>query len=100
MPFTLAHPAAVLPLHRRLRRRASLSALVVGSITPDLAYFLPLGVSGSQSHSALGLLVFCLPVGMLAWGVYLMVLRPFILGLIPRPLSQRMARRAPPDGPC
>jgi hypothetical protein len=37
MPFTLAHPAAVLPL---LRRPFAPAALVAGSMAPDLPYFL------------------------------------------------------------
>ncbi|MDX6259516.1 MAG: hypothetical protein QOH84_1204 [Kribbellaceae bacterium] len=37
MPFTLAHPAAVLPL---LRRPFLPAALVAGSMAPDLPYFL------------------------------------------------------------
>jgi hypothetical protein len=91
MPFTLAHPAAVLPLHRRLGRWASLSSLVVGSLAPDFAYFLPLGIPGSFSHSLPGLFVFCLPVGLVVWGVYLAVLRPFFLALLPRAVSERLA---------
>ncbi|HYL00914.1 MAG TPA: DUF4184 family protein [Steroidobacteraceae bacterium] len=44
MPFTLAHPAAVLPLRRvRFLRGAP---LVIGAVTPDVPYYLPLGASG------------------------------------------------------
>lgn len=41
MPFTGSHPAAVLPL---LRWGLIPSALVIGSMSPDLGYFLPLGI--------------------------------------------------------
>jgi len=51
MPFTLCHPALVMPLHRCARRWTSLSALVIGSMAPDFVYFLPLGV-GAASHLA------------------------------------------------
>lgn len=44
MPFTLAHPAAVLPLRRLWR--GGFVALVYGSIGPDIPYFLPLEVFG------------------------------------------------------
>ena len=37
MPFTLSHPAAVIPL----RRWGIFSALIIGSIMPDSVYFLP-----------------------------------------------------------
>lgn len=41
MPFTFSHPAAVLPLLRGLRGRGPLvaSALVAGSMAPDLPFF-------------------------------------------------------------
>jgi membrane-bound metal-dependent hydrolase YbcI (DUF457 family) len=66
MPFTLAHPAVVLPLPRLLRRTILLSALVAGSVVPDLWYVLP-GFGRDDGHSARGLLRFCLPVGLLLW---------------------------------
>jgi len=55
MPLTPAHAAAVVPLWRLLGSRAVLSALVIGSMTPDFAYFLPLGVRRAESHSLAGL---------------------------------------------
>ena len=39
MPFTLAHPAAVLPL--RGVRHLRMAPLVVGAMVPDLPYYLP-----------------------------------------------------------
>ena len=41
MPFTLAHPAAVLPL--RGVRHLRMAPLVVGAVVPDLPYYLPGG---------------------------------------------------------
>jgi hypothetical protein len=51
VPFTFAHPAAVLPLRRFLW----LPGLVVGSMVPDLAYYLPLPGGSGTSHSVIGL---------------------------------------------
>jgi len=61
MPFTLCHPALVVPLHRCVRRWTSLSALVIGSMAPDFVYFLPAGVDGVFSHSVPGLFLYCVP---------------------------------------
>lgn len=44
MPFTLAHPAAILPL-RQLRFLRT-APLIIGAVTPDVPYYLPLGPSG------------------------------------------------------
>jgi len=43
VPFTLAHPAAVLPL--RGLRHLRMAPLTVGAVTPDLPYFLPGGIA-------------------------------------------------------
>jgi Domain of unknown function (DUF4184) len=39
MPWTLAHPAAVLPLRPLCPHRLSFGALVVGSVSPDIGYY-------------------------------------------------------------
>ncbi|GAA0250852.1 hypothetical protein GCM10010492_58880 [Saccharothrix mutabilis subsp. mutabilis] len=50
MPFTFAHPAAVLPLRRRLWSPGP----VTGSVAPDLAYHLPVPGGADLTHSVLG----------------------------------------------
>jgi hypothetical protein len=43
VPFTLAHPAAVLPLRRARHLRSA--PLIVGAMVPDLPYYLPGGIA-------------------------------------------------------
>jgi len=43
VPFTLAHPAAILPL--RSVRYLRMAPLMVGAVVPDLPYYLPWGVA-------------------------------------------------------
>ena len=93
MPFTLAHPAAAVPLRRWLGP-GSLSALVVGSLTPDLPYFLPLGVLGRESHSPAGLLWFCLPAGLLGFVLHEVLIRPLVLALLPARVACRLELRS------
>lgn len=54
MPFTLSHPAAVLPLLRRSGARGPLvaSALVAGSTAPDVPYFADSVVPGVFGYGA------------------------------------------------
>ena len=92
MPLTFAHPAAVLPF-----RRCGLpfSGLVVGSIAPDLEYVLHLAPRSEVSHTALGLLVFCVPAGMIGlWLFHRVWVRPMadLLGSSPH---DRMGCGAP-----
>ncbi|HVP28046.1 MAG TPA: DUF4184 family protein [Myxococcota bacterium] len=101
MPFTLAHPAAAVPLQRRLGRFGVLSALVIGSMVPDVAYFVPLGVTRAQSHSVAGLLWWCLPAGLALYALFHAVLSPALVALAPRALRARVApieaSRTPPQ---
>ncbi|HWW02578.1 MAG TPA: DUF4184 family protein [Candidatus Acidoferrum sp.] len=66
MPFPLAHPAAVLPLRRYCPRFFSFPALVVGSLAPDLGYFFGRLHLDGFSHSLLGSVLLCLPLGILS----------------------------------
>ncbi|MFB7722179.1 DUF4184 family protein [Nocardia sp. NPDC056100] len=78
MPFTLAHPAAVLPLARKLW----LPGLVAGSLAPDMPYYLPIGVDGELTHSPVGLPIdLLLGVALLALG---RILRRPVLSLLGR----------------
>ena len=92
MPLTLAHPAAAIPLRHPLGRAAVLAALVVGSITPDLPLFLPLGLSRNTTHTALALLWFCMPAGVLGYLLYDLVLDRPLRALGPEGLQRRLVR--------
>lgn len=63
MPFTLAHPAAVLPFRRV--RLLPMAPLVVGAMAPDFEYLARLRPIGSLMHSPLGALTVAVPVAML-----------------------------------
>lgn len=65
MPFTLAHPAAILPLSRLCPRQLSFPALVMGSLAPDVGYVFARWQVDEYSHSLVGSAVFGLPTGAL-----------------------------------
>ena len=94
MPWTFAHPAAVLPL-----RRCGLpfAPLVVGSMSPDFSYFLGSFESGGFTHSLPGLLLFCLPMGLLVLFVASWLREP-VAQLLPQP--HRQALLATADAPA
>ncbi|ETW94428.1 MAG: hypothetical protein ETSY1_34875 [Candidatus Entotheonella factor] len=95
MPFTLAHPAAVLPLWRRLHHPGEMSAAVIGSMAPDFVFWLPLPIDRDTSHSILGLFLFCLPTGVMALWLYQTLIRDPIVALLPRAISVRLPLRQP-----
>ena len=90
MPFTLAHPAAALPLQPLLGSAAAPAGLAIGSMAPDLAFFLPLSVSRAESHSLAGLLWFCLPLGLVANGRFFWRAAPLASALAPGPVAARL----------
>jgi hypothetical protein len=81
VPFTPAHPAAVLPF---LRRGHWVSAgLVTGSLAPDLPTYLPLSLTHEQTHALSAILW---PDGALALGLLVVwwgPLRPALMSLWP-----------------
>ncbi len=91
MPFTVSHAAAVLPLQRFARLHLPLSALMVGSMAPDFGYFFSREESRQITHSFAGLFTFSLPMGMLVWLVYLVLLEKATITLLPDRWHTRFA---------
>lgn len=85
MPFTLAHPAAVLPLVHRGRARGPLigSALVFGAMAPDVPYFAGAFGLGDLAHTwaAVPTLDLAITAGLAS--VWHLVLRVPLVGLLP-----------------
>jgi len=96
VPFTLAHPAIVLPL--RARWPGAFLALVIGSMAPDMPYFLPpnLGILIPNGHSLYGSLVTSLPLGFLFYALLVSGRRVMVAPLwgIHRRLLDAMLERA------
>ena len=82
MPFTLAHPAAVLPLRRFCPRFFNFPALVAGSLSPDVGYFFRTLKLDEFSHSLGGSLGFCLPAGVVMLGFFYALRLP-VVGMLP-----------------
>jgi hypothetical protein len=83
MPFTVSHTAAALPFLRWLRPERVLAAAVIGSMVPDFGLFLPFSVPRGATHGRLALLTFCLPLGLLMWLLYEVLIRPALLEVAP-----------------
>jgi len=90
MPFTFSHPAIVLPLKRLLPSWLSLSALIIGSTTPDFEYFLNMKMQGSWGHSWGGLLSFNLPVGLVLYLLWHKWVKHPLISSLPSIIGQRL----------
>lgn len=91
MPFTASHVTAVLPFSRTFLPPA---ALAIGSMAPDLPYFLPLDIDRDFTHSPLGMVTIDLLVALVALAAWLFVLRAPVLDFSPRWVRERVASRA------
>jgi hypothetical protein len=96
VPFTLSHAVAALPF---LRTQLPVAALVIGTMTPDLPYFLPVGIPREFSHSLLGVITIDLLVGIAVLLAWIFVLRAPLLDYSPAWLRERMPRRVPTRTP-
>jgi hypothetical protein len=83
VPFTISHAAAAIPLRRFGKFRLPLAALMIGSMSPDFAYFLPGDLDRTDTHSIAGLFWFCWPVCLGLWVLFVRVLEQPTLALLP-----------------
>jgi hypothetical protein len=83
MPFTVSHIAAVLPGYRPLTRAHVFTAAVIGSMVPDFGLLMPGMFARWQTHSLPALITFCLPVGLTAYWLTLLLIRPAMLEVLP-----------------
>jgi hypothetical protein len=97
VPFTISHAAAVLPFSRPLARWRLLSASVIGAMVPDFRIFFP-GMPRVETHSAVALLTFCLPVGLITYWVFQGLIRTAVLEVLPdSPYARWRPLAAPAD---
>jgi hypothetical protein len=93
LPFTLSHPAAVLPLRAVAGERLCWLALALGSVAPDLPYFVDFQASREHTHSVSGIFTFALPAGWVLVLLFRHALRPALLDLAPPALAARVPLR-------
>jgi len=96
MPWTVAHPAAVLPLRKLGLKHLSFRGLVVGSVSPDIGYYVGRFDLAAIAHTALGLLILCLPTGLALFALVRVLHRP-VANLLPEP--HRSALLSVPQAP-
>jgi hypothetical protein len=83
VPYTVSHVAAVMPGYKLLSRAHVFSAAVIGSMAPDFGLLLPREPARVDTHSMIGLITFCLPVGLLAYWLTQLLIKPAVLEALP-----------------
>jgi Domain of unknown function (DUF4184) len=93
MPFTFSHPAAVLPLRRRIKSLQTVP-LIIGSVAPDLPYYVPARLNRYttswlyhftlDTHTFSGALWADVPIGMATLLLVFLFRAPLTVLLAPR----------------
>jgi hypothetical protein len=86
----MAHAVAAIPLRRFKNSFMVPVALVIGTMIPDLAYFLPKEVVLVNSHSLLGIFLFCVPFGIAAYFFFYLLVSPVGFAMCPAMLQSRL----------
>src|SRR5688572_17618808 len=90
MPWTLSHPAAILPFKRLCPKYLSFPALVIGSMSPDVGYYVSQYDAADYAHTFPGSLLLCIPAGLLLL-LGLFLLRRPLWFLLPEPHRSALA---------
>ena len=92
MPFTGSHAAAVVPL---TGLGFVPSALVVGSMAPDVPYYVPLPVAHDVSHSLVGIGTADVWLGLVVFGVWQAAVAAAVVAIGPAGLRSRLGPASP-----
>jgi hypothetical protein len=90
MPFTLAHPIATAPIWFGSKKNLDLPSLFVGSMIPDVDYFIALQPVETFGHTLAGVLTQGVPYSIALLLCIRYVLRRPFLALIPQPLARKL----------
>lgn len=97
MPFTPSHVAAILPLRGRHSAALPFAALAIGSMSPDLPYFVPgLRWMGGLTHTGWAIVSLDVALGLVAWLLWRW-LAPALKELSPTAIRRRW--RLPAERP-
>lgn len=92
MPFTGSHPAAVLPF---LRTGLPASALVIGSIAPDVPYYAPVPMTPHVTHTLLGAASVDALIAAVVFAGWQALVGPALVAYGPAALRVRLAGSVP-----
>lgn len=73
-----------------LSRAHVFSAAVIGSMVPDFDLLAPVFPSRVETHSLVGLFSFCLPVGLIAYWLTMVLIKPAMLEIVPDGAYERV----------
>jgi MFS family permease len=92
VPFTFSHPAVVAPLTFLSKKKFSITALTIGSVTPDFEYFINFKQQSNYSHTWLGIFWFDLPIAIILFYLFNTLVKDELIDSLPGFLNSRFSR--------
>ncbi len=83
MPFTISHAAVASPLNRLVNKQLPVLALAVGTMSPDLEFFLRGRIERSIGHTAHGVVLLDLPLSFAFLAALSWLIVPAVVTLLP-----------------
>ncbi|BBH20785.1 hypothetical protein Back11_21300 [Paenibacillus baekrokdamisoli] len=83
MPFTFSHPLYSVPLYRAAPKWLSITGLLLGSMAPDLEYFVAMESYRTIGHSLVGFLIMGLPLCIALAIAFHLVVKPVLPKFMP-----------------
>lgn len=87
MPFTFAHPVAIIPIKNKSKNIFCLTGLVLGSIAPDFEYFIRLKPYSVYGHGLVAFFILNLPLCFLLAFIFHSFLKVPLVIHMPQPIS-------------
>lgn len=94
MPWTFAHPAAILPFRRFCPKYLSLDGLIIGAISPDIGYYVGYLSLLNKAHTPIGVVFICMPASLLII-ICIRLLHKHAAELLPSPHRQAIRSLRP-----
>ncbi|MFK7733606.1 MAG: DUF4184 family protein [Pseudomonadales bacterium] len=91
MPFTVTHTLAVAPIAARWPMFPA-AALFIGAMIPDWGLFVPIGPGYTLMHTWLGILLACVPLGLLLLVLFRSLVRRAVVELTPTDMQIRLTK--------
>jgi hypothetical protein len=90
MPFTFSHAALVFPINWGFKKWTSMTGLIIGSLVPDFEKFINMRPGNTISHTWEGIFLFSIPLGLLLFFIFHIVVRDSLIDNLPEHFRKRL----------
>ncbi|MDX1702195.1 MAG: DUF4184 family protein, partial [Melioribacteraceae bacterium] len=89
MPYTFSHIAFALPLKKISPKKISTTGLVIGSMLPDVEYYLRMTMYGEWGHTLKGIIMYEIAIGIVIAFIYHLFIRNPLIKHLPDTIKRK-----------